>query len=301
MTAQVAAKIVNREQWLADRRKGIGGSDVAAILGLNPWRSPFDVYLEKIDEAPPREVGEAAYWGGVLEDVVSREFAKRTGLKVQRRNALLQHPEHEFMVASLDREIVAKPRGVLEAKTTSAWNRDEWGDDKAPDAYVLQVMHYLAVTGYTYGYLAVLIGGNNFRMARVDRDEELIAYLIEREAEFWRRIETRTPPPVDGSAACTATIKALYSASERESVLLPLEAADVFREYCAGCADVKAAEARRDAAANEIKALMGDAEVGYLPGISKPVVTWKTVERKGYVVEPTTARTFRVSYKERED
>lgn len=296
--AQVATKIINREQWLTERRKGIGGSDAAAILGLNPWRSPFDVYLDKIGEAPERAAGEAAYWGNVLEDVVAREFTARTGLKVQRRNAILQHPEHEWMIASIDREIVARPRGVLEAKTTSAWQADEWAEDRAPDMYVVQVQHYLAVTGWSYGYLAVLIGGNKFLVAKVDRDNDLIQTIIDAEAEFWQQVEDHIPPSVDGSDACTAALKCLYPRSEEQAIILPDDARHLLSDYQAADAAVKEAAAVKQRYQNELMALMGESDTAYLPGQPKPVCTWKNTERKGYTVQPTTYRQFRVKGEE---
>lgn len=153
---------MSHEEWLAARRKGIGGSDAAAIAGLNKWKSPVAVYLEKIGQAPEENVSsEAAYWGTVLEDVVAQEFSKRTGLKVRRRNAILQHPEHSFMLANVDRLIVGEKAG-LECKTASEYLKEEWKDDEVPAQYLIQCQHYMAVTGYDAWWIAVLIGGNKF-------------------------------------------------------------------------------------------------------------------------------------------
>ncbi|HHW14817.1 MAG TPA: YqaJ viral recombinase family protein, partial [Firmicutes bacterium] len=136
-----------REAWLAERRRGIGGSDAAAIAGLSKWRSPMAVWLEKTGQVEPEEPGEAALWGTKLEDVVARHFAEATGFKVQRCNAILQHPERPWMLANIDRYVLdpARGRGLLEVKTTNAWNHDA-SEDKAPDHYLIQVHHYLAVT-----------------------------------------------------------------------------------------------------------------------------------------------------------
>ena len=101
---------MDRTAWLAARRTGIGGSDISAILGLSPWRSPVHVWLDKTGQAPdePPANAEAMYWGKTLEDVVAREYAQRTGRRVQRVNAILRHPQHEWMLGNIDRAIVAE-------------------------------------------------------------------------------------------------------------------------------------------------------------------------------------------------
>lgn len=292
-TATATKQPEGREAWLQERRKGIGGSDAAAILGLNPWRSPFQVYLEKIGEAPEYEPGEPAYWGTILEDIVAAEFTKRTGLKVQRVNKILWSSEHPFMLANIDRRIVGTHHG-LEAKTTSAWNRDEWSAEAAPIQYVIQCQHYMAVTGWPLWHLAVLIGGQQYLGTTVERDESLIADIIQAEAAFWECVQTRTPPAVDGSDACTAALKALYPASTEESVILPDLAGEYIKGYHEAAAIEKRAKEAKQAHQNALEALMGNAGVAYLPGNPKPCITWKSTERKGYTAEPTTYRKFTV-------
>ena len=267
---------IPREEWLKARRCGIGGSDAAAIAGLNKWKSPITVYLEKIGEIQS-EAGEAAYWGIMLEDIIAREFSRQTGLKVQRRNAILQHPEYPFMLANLDRVIIDKKqgRGVLEIKTTSAYNKSAWDDDRVPDEYLIQVQHYLAVTGYQYAYIAVLIGGQQYQHKYIPRDEEIINYLIRIESDFWQMVENRTPPEMDGSQASTDVLNILYPASDPKSeIILPDEALNLIEEYKAAQAEEKAAKERKEAAANKLKALLGECETGR---IGEHKVTWKTV------------------------
>lgn len=266
-----------REDWLEARKSGIGGSDAAAIAGLNPWKSPIAVYLEKTGEIESEGPGEAAYWGTRLEDLVAREFTRRTGIRVQRCNAILQHPEYPFMLANIDRRIVGTDEGpgVLECKTTSEWMRDAWDDDRAPDHYMIQMQHYLAVTGLSYGYIAVLIGGNKYRYMRIDRDEELISYLIEIEEEFWQRVESRNPPPFDGSEASGELLKRMYPEARREAtVQLPGDAELLAAEYDIAQAEEKAAAERKDCAANQLKALLGECEIGILPRSGR-LVSWK--------------------------
>lgn len=211
---------ISESEWIEERKKGIGGSDVAAIFGLNKWQSPVGLYMEKVGEMEPEDLSdnEAVYFGKVLEPVVAEEFKKRTGLKVQKCNFVLAHDEYDYIRANIDREIVCpeRGRGVLEIKTTSEWNRDEWEEETIPDQYMLQVQHYLLVTGYSFGYVAVLIGGNKYKHWLVERDDELIAIMLKKEVEFWNRIVTRNPPPIDGSNASKELLEKMYPAALEE-------------------------------------------------------------------------------------
>ena len=269
---------IERAEWLKLRRRGIGGSDAAAIAGLNPWRSPVQVYMEKVGAIPnDDEPSEAAYWGTVLEDVVAQEFTRRTQLKTQRINAILQHPEHPFMLANVDRRIVATDEGpgILECKTGSAFAREDWEDGKVPAHYMIQVQHYLAVTGYQYGYIAVLLGGRDFRYARIERDEELISYLINIEQEFWGRVERRDPPKFDGSDASSELLTQMYpEAQPNKAIDLPSEADLLIAEYELAKAEETAATERKEAAANRLKAMIGEAELGYC---RERIVSWKQI------------------------
>ncbi len=271
---------MSREAWLAERRKGIGGSDAAAIAGLNRYRSQMEVYLDKLGELDAGdEDNEAMYWGRQLEDLVAEEFQRRTEKKVWRRNAILQHPEHEFMIANIDRRVVGEAGGIipLECKTTSAWLKDEWEGAALPDAYAIQVHHYIAVCGAPYAYVAVLIGGNTFRWQKVERDEELLAHLIQIERDFWHHhVLAQTPPALDGSEAASEFLKALYPEAEPESrTVLPPAARELIAARERWKKKEDAAAARRKEAENRLKDLLGDHEVGLLEG--EPVVRWQQI------------------------
>ena len=178
---------LTKEQWLEFRKKGIGGSDASAIAGMNRWKSPIQIWMEKTGQIEPEEPGEAAYWGTVLEDVVAKEFSKRSGLKVQRRNAILQHPKHEFMLANIDRMITDPERGkgILECKTAGEYKKSEWEEGLIPEEYALQVHHYLMVTGLQFARIAVLIGGNKFEIRDKYGEEQFMQ---------WRRGYAYRPP-----------------------------------------------------------------------------------------------------------
>nr|DAM13514.1 MAG TPA: Exonuclease [Caudoviricetes sp.] len=267
---------MERNNWLEWRKNGIGGSDVGAIAGVNPWKSPISVYLEKIGEAPKAEENERMYWGNVLEDIVAKEFSKRTGFKVQRRNAMYQHPEHEFMLANVDRIYIKDGHvaGILECKTTNEYSKDQWEGDKIPNHYYLQVQHYLAVTDFQEAYIAVLIGGNKFLYKKINRDDELIDYLIKIESDFWQMVQENTPPPMDGSADADNILSYLYPESEPEKEIHLDTLEDDLKNLDRIKEDIKELDQQKKEVEQTIKNLMEDAEIAR---IGERKVTWKTV------------------------
>lgn len=270
-------KEMTREEWLLMRRRGIGGSDISAILGLNKYKSPLGVYLDKVGETPLDDIaGEAAYWGNVLEDVVAKEFMQRTDEKVRRDNRMLVHPEHDFLIANLDRVIVGK-KELLECKTSSAYRLQEWEADQVPLEYLFQVMHYLAVTGYEAAHIAVLVGGQKFIHKRIERDEELISEIIAVASDFWNNnVLAKTPPPLDGTNASANLLKQLFPNSMADTMTrLPDEAADLIKQYHAAAELEAKAKLEKGEAENKLKGLIGEAEVGLTSGY---LVEWKSTK-----------------------
>ncbi|MCL6445994.1 MAG: YqaJ viral recombinase family protein [Alicyclobacillus sp.] len=275
---------LSREEWLRWRQLGIGGSDAAAVAGMSPWKSPTRLYLEKLGASEPEEAGEAAHWGTLQEPLVAQEFKERTGYLVRRRNAMLRHSEHDFMLADIDRlvRIPGRGWGVLEIKCTGAWHSGDWDDNKVPDHYMLQMQHYLAVTGLQYGFFAVLIGGQRFHMVEVERDDKLIDYLIQIESDFWNCVKNQTPPPLDGSPDSVNVLNYLYPAEKMDAetvVNLPDDLSIWVQQYQEACGDIKEAEERKQRAANEIKAFLGNREVGRL---GEYKVTWRPIHTERF-------------------
>lgn len=296
-----ATDTLTRDEWLDLRRHGIGGSDAAAIAGLDPYRSAFAVYLDKVGMAPPDEDSEPAYWGRELEPFVARRFARETGRHVIDLPQLLRSRTHPFALANVDRLTApapdVAPDRVLEAKTTSAWNPsyvDGSGTDGLPDRAAVQVMHYLGVTGYTEADVAVLIGGQRFRNYHVERDDELIANIFKLEAEFWQQVLDRVPPAPD--AAALELLAHLYDVKPGSVVTLDDHLDDVetlTRRRQVAKEQIKALEAEADDAQAKLCALLGENEIGTIAG--QPAITWKRGDRAGYTVAPKTGiRTFNV-------
>lgn len=258
---------------LEARRHVIGGSDIAAIAGLNPYRSPLAVYLNKRGEVEDQPDNERMLWGRKLEDVVARHFAEVNEVKVQRVNRMLVHPKYPMFGANLDR-LVVKPKSVLEVKTGSAHGKQAWSEETIPPYYELQLRWYLMVTGLKEGWVAALLGGQEYIERHITRDKEIEDYLIQIALEFWKMVEEGTPPePV---AQDTELIKAMHPRSEAISIVLPDDTSKML-------ADMHLLKAMRDdytnrvsEIENRIKSRMGEAEVAYLPGEPEPVATWKS-------------------------
>ncbi|PBJ27201.1 YqaJ-like viral recombinase domain protein [Pseudomonas sp. ACN8] len=214
----VGTKQLPREDWLAVRKQGIGSSDAAAAVGLNPYKSQLELWLEKtgrdtsLPKLDPNDEESPAYWGNILEPIVATHYTKRSGHRVRRVNAVLQHPDLKlpWMLANIDREVIGVDDvQILECKTAGINGARLWKEG-VPEYVQLQVMHQLAVTGKQAADVAVLLGGQHLEIHRIERDESMIARLIDLERLFWDYVVTDTPPPADGTASAEAALRCLY-------------------------------------------------------------------------------------------
>ena len=257
---------MSRYDWLLERKKGIGGSDSSAILGFNPWKSPFELYIEKTSDHVEEIDNEAIHWGNVLEDVVAEEFSRRTGKKVRRRNQIFKHKEYDWMIANIDRDVVGE-RALLECKTTNAFNADAWEGDEIPPAYICQLQHYMAVLDYEKAYIAVLIGGQKFVWKEIARDDEFIELMIEHEKNFWENhVLKGVPPEIDGSKSASELLKQMYPEDNGETIMLPSDEAEMLIEAIESLKkDIKEKNDLKKKYENQLKLMIGDAEKGVTP------------------------------------
>lgn len=272
---------MDREEWLRWRTKGIGGSDVSVIAGINPFRSIFQLWLEKTGQVEPEETeNDHTHFGNVLEPVVKREFSKRTGLKVRAKRALLQSGEYPFMLADLDGVIYENGKmNLFEAKTASAYKQEIW-ERGVPEEYILQVQHYMAVTGAEKTYLAALVGGNRFYWKVVPRDEQKIAEIIAMEKAFWEEnVLAGIEPVPDGSEATTDFLNEKYASSNGNTILLPEEALGLCRRYEELSGQLSELQDKKDAVSNQLKNYLKNNESGV---IGEYRVTWKQVTSTGF-------------------
>lgn len=215
----VSTARMGREEWLALRRKSIGGSDAAGIIGLSRWSSPYTVWADKTGRIPDKPDTEAMRIGRDLEDYVARRWCEATGKRCRRKNAILYNRLYPFAHADIDREVVGEDAG-LECKTTSAMNVRKFQDVEFPEEYYAQCVHYLAVTGFSRWYLAVLVFGRGFYVYTLERDQAEIEALMQAERTFWQYVKTDSPPPVDGGMPTTEAIQTIYAESSGQSIQL---------------------------------------------------------------------------------
>lgn len=218
----ISTNQLDQDLWLKYRNQGIGSSDAATACGLNPFKSQLELWMEKtgriIPEQPKMTEDSPLVWGTILEPIVAEHYAKRTGRKVRRVNSILQHSDHPWMLANLDREVVGDDEvQILECKTAGMHSAKSW-ENGVPDYIQLQVQHQLAVTGQQAADVAVLIAGQKLEIYRLERDEPLIANLIEMEKAFWHLVKNNIPPPVDASASSGRAIRQLYPNDNRQTI-----------------------------------------------------------------------------------
>lgn len=270
-------KDLSREEWLRLRRQGIGGSDAASILGLNPYSSAIDVYADKLGLIEPKEETESMWLGNVLEPFVAKRFEKETGMSVQRRNAILQHPDHPWMIANVDRMVVGQKAG-LEIKTTSLFNKTRFADGEVPLPYYVQMLHYLAVTGATDWYLVVLVLGRSLHVFHVQRNESEVDALIQAEKNFWENhVLKQIPPPPDGSEAAGEMLKRLFPKERGDGFMVPLYGKEVELQRIITLEDeIKTLEKESDALKQQVQLEIGEADGGIAAGFK---VYWKSQSR----------------------
>lgn len=275
MNVLAKTKGISYDDWLSERMKGIGGSDASIILGLNKWKSPFQLWMEKTGQVEAEPAGLAARLGRELEQLVAKMFEEETGLKVRRRNAILVNSQNPFMIANIDRLIVGERVG-LECKTTSAFKSGDWKNGEIPFEYYCQCQHYMEVTGFKKWWIAVLIGNQQFTYKLLERDEPFIQGLIAAERKFWDCVQTMTPPDPDGSAACGEFLDKRFADCMPGSIMnLPVEASEILNQYEKAKDAEKAAKEQKEAAENRIKLLLGETESALSPDGRR--IFWKSI------------------------
>ncbi|MHA7881562.1 MAG: YqaJ viral recombinase family nuclease [Saccharospirillum sp.] len=214
----VSTKDLSWQEWLTFRKQGIGGSDAAAAMGINPFQSALELWMDKTGRRPQglseRVLGHRApmYWGNVLEPIIAEQYSRLTGRKVRRVNAILQHPDADkhWMLANLDYAIVGEQEAdILECKTAGEFGAKHWREG-VPDYVQCQVQHQLAVTGKHAADVCVLICGQELQIHRIERDDELIEAVIRLERRFWQQVLSDTPPEPDGSDSAAEALQQLY-------------------------------------------------------------------------------------------
>ena len=269
-------EIMANQQFLQTRKTGIGGSDIAAILGVSKFKTALDVFLSKTTDQPEEE-NELFYWGHALENPIIDRFVKETGFSVLRQPETQRSTEHEFLLANADALILdedGKPQGILEIKTSSAYKTKEWSVDDGeaiPLEYSAQVQWYMGIFDVDFAYLAVLIGGNQYRHYRIERDKELFGMMRDRAVAFWQNhVLTGTPPAPQNAE----DVQKLYPQDDGGSKEADSETLQAYNELCEIKTQIKALETKKAAAENILKEKIGEA--AQMQHNGEKLFTWKT-------------------------
>lgn len=298
-----------RADWLFKRRDGIGASDVAGILELSPWATPFSVWASKTQELED-EATEAMRWGLRLEDLIIEAFEAQTDLHVHGRQWLVRHNRHPWAMATLDGlpfespEIdyedvydtlgvfapgEFEPLGVIEVKTDAGFGA--WSDG-VPDHVRIQVMWQMFVTGLTNAWLAVLHGGRRFEVYEVGYDARLAASIFERVSEWRDRyiVGDEIPEPDAGDTKIISELWPTHSDGVRielsDDMAADLEALKGWKKQKKEAIE----ECKR--LENRLRVAMQTAEIGTVGG--EEAVTFRSYHNDGYTVEPFDYRTLRI-------
>lgn len=283
LVEQILTARATREQWAAVRRSGLGGTDVAAIAGVNPWRTPLDVYLDKTGQqaTDQRDIPEAAQWGTDLEALIASKWAKTHG-RVIRRVGLMRDAAHPHRLASVDRVVLAPASrtatALYEGKTTGLrretdWTAGIWGDfGRLPAEYLCQVQWYLGITGLDLCHVACLIGGQRLVEVSVPFDPALFDALAADADAFWARHIQACQPP-EPTIADLPRLAQLYPRTVDDPVELDDDAYEAVRRYAEAKTRIRHVES--EAANHEltIKTALGEHTTGTTDG--NTVVTWR--------------------------
>lgn len=308
---EVSTRGMSNEKWLALRKTTIGGSEAAAIIGLDPYCTAYTLWHKKRSDTID-EPSLPAQFGQFAEEFVAQLFEKETGKKVRRRNAIIYNSDYPFAHANIDRRINGENAG-LECKTTSALNLKKFRGGEFPAKYYVQCMHYMMVCGFERMYLACLIGNSQFKVFTIERDEAEIQSLAAAEEEFFALMNGDTPPEITAAECDSETLLQAY-AEPNEDELMLMEGDSVF-ERLAELEERKIAlEAEITLAKNRIKNALGNAQRGYTDNYR---CSWTAYERstvdtkklfaehpeidKEAYTKTTQTRTFRFSKINKED
>lgn len=290
---------IDRTEWLKARKKGVGASDISSLAGVNPWKSAFDVYLDKTSEEVNEFSNQFTHWGNILEPIVADEFGRVMKAQIKAPPLpIMSLANHPHIMASLDR-LAVMPDGeevVVEVKTTSARNSIKWGEemtDQIPVQYLVQVHYQLGISGHKTAYVPVLIDTSDFRIYRVDRDEDVIKQLQDIAHEFWARVTNRNPPSPDTSTRSGRELVKKFKATSGKSVDLPMESITLLHIYLEEKKKEDEAARLKEKAQADLILMMGDAEVGRFP--SGGAIERRVIERKESIVKASSY--YKTSFK----
>lgn len=227
-------KEISHEDWLRLRKRSIGGSDAAAVVGMSQWASPVTLYIDKTSETIDTGTSEAMRLGTDLEGYVAERFTEATGKKVRNDNFMYMHDDYDFITANIDRVVVGENAG-LECKTMSSFATYDFEQGEVPENYFCQCQHYMAVMGYDRMYLCILVFQRGVFTVTIERDQAFIDGLVAAECEFWNNhIVPHAMPAPDGSDVTENALNTMWQSNGKETVIEDLD------DICSKISEIKA-------------------------------------------------------------
>jgi putative phage-type endonuclease len=275
------------QDFTHNRANFLGGSDIGAIVGVSPYRSAIDVWLEKTDKAVRTADGFALRFGSFAESFIAEEFAKVTGSVLAIHEAGIIHPKHPFCVGHIDRFVLERKdeplfvdgklnaKSLLECKTANIFSQKDWGEpgtDAVPLPYLCQCLWYLGIAGLSKIDVAVLMSGTELKIYTIERDESLINLLFEKAVFFWEEhVQKDIPPPPQSVSDCQALFAKGSSGKTIEADLKALGLIQNLKELERSS---QANGEKIEAIKQQLMQTMADAEMLTYKGQS--LVTWKS-------------------------
>ena len=270
---------ISRDEWLEIRRNSIGGSDAASACGMSPWKSPLELWCEKMGMIPDKETNESMRRGTYLEEYVAQRFSEETGKKVRRDNFMYSSDDFPCLTANIDRVIVGEDAG-LECKTMNDYSSNDYDFESGeiPVQYYCQCQNYMMVMGWNYMYIAF---SSNFKFSwlKIDRNDEFIKGMRQKELDFWYNfVIKKIRPEADGSESAMKTLEDLYP-SEYEGTSIDFDFDDLGARYTYLNDMISLYKKEKD----DIKAKICDTLQDNERGNSRNyTVTWKVQPKNGF-------------------
>lgn len=254
-----------------ERSGFIGSSDISAVMSMNPWKSPLQLWAEKTGAIEQKDLSdnEAVEWGTRLERIVSEKFSDKNGVKLMAYKKRFIHPDYDFLSCELDNIIVGTDE-MVEIKTANMWAYKEWANpDEIPAHYICQVMFALGLSKRRIGHIAVLVGGQKYLEKKIQFDQEMFDVMVKRAVDFWQCVQNGTPPAATGMD--NETIAEVYTSTDEE-----IQDAEELNDQIALLQEIKMHISELDLQKDNIEASLKQ-RIGEHLGIktSKYTLTWK--------------------------
>lgn len=254
--------------------KSIGGSSIAAALGLSNFKTQLQLWGELTGLLPKEDISGKMQvrLGNKMESVVAEIFTEDTGKKLHRVNETFVHGRYNYLIGHIDRRVVGES-AIVEIKAVSAWSKDQWKDDQAPQEYLIQLMWYLGITNSPMGYLVALIGNQELAIVPLFFDKEIYESMVQKAVRFWEDFVIPKVMPTVITKDDGSTLYQLFPiADSNKDIILPDEATALIESIEGYNADLSAIEGHLEQAKNKIKAMLGEAESAQA---GKYRITWK--------------------------